>query len=379
MRRLIRQNLLLLGIVGAFFSSGPAPSRAEMVTVDLLVLYTESAAEAYADVDLRINHLVNVSNQAYAQSGIEMQLQVVHVEPVEWGDALSSYAALSQVSDPLYSPLGQLAAELRSEFAADMVVLMRGHANDGICGLAWIGGIGTEGVFGSFDRDYAFSLVVIDCSDYVMAHELGHNMGLHHSRLQDGRGGTFEYALGHGVEDRFVTMMAYRRPFGGRRIMKFSNPDRLCGSAPCGVPVGGRHPGRSADAARSLQMTRHQFAAYGEGAAIPPPPSLGWQSPERKATLRLGQELPLRWVASGGVESVRVEYRRSWSDAGEAAQDPEWLPIGAFDRDGAHDWTIPPHWPAHTTLTLRLVGLDANSEEIITTVTRPHRLRSAMP
>ena len=38
-------------------------------------------------------------------------------------------------------------------------------------------------------------------------------MGLSHSHLEDGSGGTFNFSTGYGVEGQFVTVMAYPAAF----------------------------------------------------------------------------------------------------------------------------------------------------------------------
>ncbi len=94
-----------------------------------------------------------------------------------------------------------------------------------------------------------------------MAHELGHNMGLTHSHREDGHGGTFDFATGHGVDALFSTVMAFPAAFNTSvRIARFSSPLRDCLGVPCGVAAGGVQP--PADATRALDVVRHQIARY---------------------------------------------------------------------------------------------------------------------
>jgi hypothetical protein len=130
------------------------------------------------------------------------------------------------------------------------------------CGLANLGGYSTEGSFDpTLERDYAYSTIAIDCSlDLVVAHELGHNMGLTHSHLEDGHGGTFDFSTGYGVQSEFVTVMAYPGAFSAEvKIPRFSDPAADCLGFPCGRPDDQPF---AADAVQSLNLVRHQIAAY---------------------------------------------------------------------------------------------------------------------
>jgi hypothetical protein len=111
------------------------------------------------------------------------------------------------------------------------------------------------------ERNTAYSQIAVDCPvDLVAAHELGHNMGLTHSHLEDGSGGTFDFSTGYGVEGQFVTVMAYPGAFNTQaRISLFSNPLQDCLGFDCGVDAEHEF---GADAVKSLNLVRHQIANY---------------------------------------------------------------------------------------------------------------------
>jgi hypothetical protein len=154
-----------------------------------------------------------------------------------------------------------------------MVVLYRPYKTvQGGCGLAWVNGANTNGNFSAPGiKNYMYAHLAINtCGDYVTAHEMGHNMGLRHSRKQDGSGGTFPYALGHGVDGQFVTIMAYQSSFNvdywTGKAYKFSNPALLCKNLPCGVDRNDTVNG--ADASYTLNITGPQIANfYGSSSA----------------------------------------------------------------------------------------------------------------
>src|SRR5690606_10743589 len=78
-----------------------------------------------------------------------------------------------------------------------------------------------------------------------------------HQRNALGGGHTFPYAVGHGVPDEFVTIMAYEGNFNSSlRIPVFSNPYLWCGDYRCGVFR--EDANNSADAAYALNAVRFQ-------------------------------------------------------------------------------------------------------------------------
>lgn len=234
-------------------------------TIDLLIVYTNGTNDLYAgDPMTRFNHLVQTANQIYADSGVDLELNIKHTVQVNYTDTNNAETALNDITNS--SGAFSTIAGLREVHEADMVILFRPyHANHGSCGIAWIGGMGTNGDFSaSYIKNYQYSHVAVNsCGDYVTAHELGHNMGLRHSRKQDGSGGTTAYALGHGVNNQFTTIMAYQSEFNvdywAGKVYKFSNPDLTCMGLPCGVD---RNQSQGADARFALNITGPQIANF---------------------------------------------------------------------------------------------------------------------
>lgn len=235
------------------------------VVIDVLTLYSPDVEAMYgAATTTRINQMISVANQIYRDSGVAITLRPVHQSRVNYRSAgVDMYQQLDELTMGSHPAFRQVAA-LRQQYGADLVVLMRPiDTQSGLCGLANLGGYRTMGDMLSFnERDNAYSLVGIDCPvSSVLAHELGHNMGLTHSLVEDGEGGTFPFATGYGVQGQFATVMATPSRFGNAsRIARFSDPQAKCQGMPCGVHY--NDPQHGAHAALALNLVRFQVAAY---------------------------------------------------------------------------------------------------------------------
>lgn len=263
-QKLVRVSAVVL------MSAVALPALAASTAIDVLVVYTKGTANLYGgDPTTRINQIFQVTNQIYADSGVNLEIRVAKTLQVDYTDDNSAETALNNITFNQHAAFSGVAAA-RDQAKADMVILYRPYmSSHGSCGVAWIGG-GANGVFSAGHKAYMFAHVAINsCGDFVTAHELGHNMGLKHSRKQDGTGGVFHYALGHGVANSFATVMAYQNEFNvdywTGKIYKFSNPDiSTCKNQPCGVDRNNTVTG--ADARYALNITAPQIANFYAGA-----------------------------------------------------------------------------------------------------------------
>lgn len=241
-------------------TTSPGGSPVATTQIRLLAVASDSLAAVVGDVDLELNHLVNTSNDVLASNGVDVAFALDHIEVVSYADGPSTEQALEAItlgSDPALAHI----AQLRDDLAADLVVFFRPYAGDGSCGYAWIGGYGTDGDFSNpAEADFGYSVVAADCSDYALLHELGHNLGLAHSRLEAPQGGSFEWGVGHGETNDFVTIMASPSAFNGVRLPQLSNPSSVCNGEPCGVPSTDATNG--ADAVRAIEAVADAVAAF---------------------------------------------------------------------------------------------------------------------
>ncbi|GGP95588.1 leucine-rich repeat domain-containing protein [Shewanella ulleungensis] len=229
-----------------------------MAEVDVLILYTPGVNALYSDDPLtRIYHLISVTNQIYVDSGVFIHVNAVAIEEVDYSDSVYSNTALNDISFQNNTVFEYIPSR-RYELGADMVILLRPYVDgDDSCGIAWANG--SNGSV-SDSRDLMYSHTSIDCGDYVMAHELGHNMGLMHSRRQNSYGATFSFALGYGINYDFTTVMAYEGVFAASKIYKFSSPSLNCNGKPCGIDR--NDPVNGADAVFALNAVRFELEDF---------------------------------------------------------------------------------------------------------------------
>lgn len=243
--------------------------------VDLLFLYTQKFLNdiTHPSPETAINQIVQITNGYYVNSGAMVNFRPVYYGFVDYNVAnnfSASIDALSDATDPAFLSV----ADIRSQIGADIVVLIDGKFTTGnLCGLASTGGIGYRGeIFHpSLSDSELYATLNLPgfpsgggsgCDDLTLAHELGHNFGLNHSRREAGATGTFAWSLGHGVDGSFATIMASESDYpGSTQLPLFSNPSNSsCNGIPCGVIRSDSELG--ADAVHTINHTRFQIATH---------------------------------------------------------------------------------------------------------------------
>ena len=235
-------------------------AQAENV-VDVLVLYTDEAVNTAngRDIAARAAAYIEFSNQAYRNSNVDLSLRLVGLENLDagytnvTGENLDAFRNNSQV------------ASLRQRYGADLVTLLnlRQPMSGGyVCGIGYVPpGNSSTGTLYSNAPSVGFSLVGVDCGLNTFSHELGHNMSLGHSYVQNSEGGTWPWARGHGVYGSFSTIMAYPQAYSTyNQVQRFSNPRQVkCEGQACGVDM---NQTQGADSATNLNRLGSQIAAF---------------------------------------------------------------------------------------------------------------------
>ncbi len=227
--------------------------------IDVLVVYTpiaRAAAGGTAAIEAEIDLAIAAANDAYQNSLVTTQLNVVHLGEVDYDESGDYVGHLYRLTDPSDGFMDNV-HQLRALYAADMVALI---VNDGeYCGIAWL----MNNLSPDFE-DMAFSVTTWYCAaNLVLAHELGHNMGCCHAPGDGGgcvNGGLYSYSVGYryfgNSGTQWRTVMAYSP---GTRIPYFSNPDVIFDGQPTGVPAGDPD---EAENARTINETAYIISNF---------------------------------------------------------------------------------------------------------------------
>lgn len=275
----LAQSFALGQFVTASASMEAVTPAAVGTTVDVALGYTTGlASELGGDSQAvtRLQHLVDITNQAYINSRINARIRLVRTVRVNYSDATDNNDALAKLSghsgsssvpvDPAFNAL----RGARDQYGADLVSLVRRFRtpqNQG-CGVAWIIGGNQTGI-STAHAPWGYSLVSDDldrgdldetdnktyvCRKETLAHELGHNMGqTHNSDDSDGTSGAHSYSYGYREASTigFYTVMAYPLLDGSQKqIRYFANPNVV--DAATGRVTG---VANASDNARSMTQT----------------------------------------------------------------------------------------------------------------------------
>lgn len=269
-------------ITMAAVDAAPAATGA---TVDVLLGYTNGLASALggqSQAATRMANLVDVTNQAYANSGITGRLrlvgamQVTYADNTDNGDALEQLSGQTETGPTTPNAAFSALRSARESTGADLVALVRDFRtpqNNG-CGIAWLIGGGQSGITQA-DAPFGYAVVSdgsdVDegdgftyfCREESLAHELGHNMGQAHNQEDSNQSGVHAYSYGYRESSAtgFYTVMAYASGESQFSIRYFANPNVKYSNRPTGVA-------NVADNARSMNQTMPIVATFRAAKAL---------------------------------------------------------------------------------------------------------------
>ncbi len=294
--------------------------------IDVMVVYTPAARVAQGGTSAMlslINLAISETNTAYGNSSIVQRVRLVHAAEVsltesDIGTDLERLTDTDGVIDNVHT--------LRETYKADMVSLFgEGYTSAGACGVAWLMSGNNPGF-----ESHAFSVVDRTCATgyYSFGHEIGHNQGLNHARVDPVGAGAYDYSYGYKDPDEaFRTVMAYDCPGGCPRVSHFSNPTVFYGGKTTGISD--TEPD-SADNAKSLNNTRITVANWRTRS-----PAVTVTSPSGGETWLGGSVHAVTWSSFDLDPSASITL--TYSDGTLT-----WPIASSIDRTAtSYDWTVP--------------------------------------
>lgn len=205
----------------------PQKSFDDGTTVDVLVVYTpaaRAAAEGREALENQIALAIDETNLIMERSQIIPRVRLVHMAELVYSEDPANMA------NDLFRLQGkgdgflEAVHTLRNTYKADTVAMVR-RGGGGSCGIGFL--LGDDGPASRSFEKYDFSVTGLNClSGSTLPHEMGHNWGCNHARVDPVGDGAFDYSYGWKTPDNlFRTIMAYDCPGGCARVLNYSNPD----------------------------------------------------------------------------------------------------------------------------------------------------------
>ena len=218
-----------------------------LTTINVMVVYTASAAAATSNIGNLIQLAVDETNQSYVNSGINISLNKVHTAQVSYNETGTFSTHVSRLQGTSDGYMDNVHT-LRNTYAADVVVLV---VNDSeACGIA-------AAIKASATSAFAVAHYSCITGYYSFGHEIGHLQGARHDRYVDSS--TSPYAYGHGfipASKSWRTVMAYGNNCNNcTRIQYWSNPLKTYGGVAMGTAT-------YEDNARVLNLTAPTVAGF---------------------------------------------------------------------------------------------------------------------
>ena len=218
------------------------------IIIDVMVAYPSTVASAVADIAALVTLAVAETNQAYINSGVKIQMNLVGAVPISYSEVGKDYQTM--LSDVTASPEVKLK---RDSLGADVVIMLT--TNPAYCGMAYL----------MPTADMAFGVVNYSCATgyYSFGHEIGHIQGLQHDPVTSP--GTYPLAYGHGYQSTnsspsWRTIMAYNCSPSCARLQYFSSPNLTYNGLAMGTPTVSDNARVLSETAASVSLFRSRPA-----------------------------------------------------------------------------------------------------------------------
>lgn len=276
-------------------------------TIDLLLVYTSAAKNEMggaAAIEAAIATAVSEMNTVNANSGVPHTYNLAHTAEISFTESGSSSADLSALRSQTDGK-GDNVHQLRYIHRADLVAMI---SSSSYCGIGYVPSSNNY-----FDASSGFSITGVNCmtGNLTLAHECGHNMGLHHDYFVSSSTRPCSHHHGYVNQNaqaarnkRWRTVMAYNDNcsdvfgFNCGRVPYWSNPDVDYNGDPMGVAIGNTQPSNNAFA-----LTRSSCLVAGMSDQLVSFPVIyqDWQVEAK------GQEILLNWATAQEINNNGFE------------------------------------------------------------------------
>ncbi len=227
-------------------------------TIDVMVVFTPQAKTAWGGLSQSKSFLTTAItnfNLSLVNSGVSnVTINLVYCEEIEYTESGNISTDLTRFRTAGDGFMDTVAA-LRSTYGADLCGLITSTPTN-TCGL---GALNTNPT--NYSSNNAFCVGIYSCvvSNFTLAHEFGHNMGLNHdwyvnqnvNPCEHQHGYTNKTAIELGTSSissqRWRTIMAYNNEctnagISCTRINRWANPLANYNTEPTGIPIGNPKP-----------------------------------------------------------------------------------------------------------------------------------------